>query len=83
MALIAKNTGNKITKYKVKNCRHYRKKGYKIGFYWIKFPYLRPDKKGNKKGNKILRLRIPVILPVVAQMRRPLWPTITKPLRGI
>ena len=52
MALIAKNTGNKITKYKVKNCRYYKKKGHKIGFYWIKFPYLRPDKKENKKGNK-------------------------------
>ena len=52
MALIAKNTGNKIIKYKVKNCRHCKKKGHKIGSYWIKFPYLRPDKKGNKKGNK-------------------------------
>ena len=29
-----------------------QKKGYKIGFYWIKFPYLKPDKKENKKGNK-------------------------------
>ena len=52
MALMAKNTGNKITKIKVKNCRHCKKKGHKIGFYWIKFPYLRPDKKGSKKGNK-------------------------------
>ena len=49
---MAKNIGNKITKYKVKNCRYYKKKGHKIGSCWIKFPYLRPDKKGNKKGNK-------------------------------
>ena len=52
MALMAKNTGNKITKIKVKYCRHCKKKGHKIGSCWIKFPYLRPDKKGNKKGNK-------------------------------
>ena len=36
----------------MKNCRYYKKKGYKIGFYWIKFPYLRLNKKGNKKGNE-------------------------------
>ena len=44
------NYGNKITK-KVKNCRYYKKKGYKIGASWVKFPYLRPEK-GNKGNNK-------------------------------